>query len=164
MRPRIKIDEDSFVQFKEDYQSEMNSSWSANIKDAVTGRQFGELILPPDDEISLGIFNIVRTKLHQQEHSPGGDGDDIFRLMVNKSEVSSYLMAGSADESTYIEAISSEWGKWELAIFKKISNCIVRGTFKFVGRELVKGDVTTSRWALKKNISLTWNRKNTRLE
>lgn len=123
------------------------------ICDAVTGRRFFGSIELPETDTHLMMAQSVRKAIDQQEYSNQSNGDDLFRLMVNSSELSSYLASSPIDEPTYRQAMESpDKVEWISAIITEIESCLTRETFKFVPRSSVKdrGRFVTSKWVLKK--------------
>lgn len=120
--------------------------------DAVTGRNFGKMNLASTSN-KMDLFHMTRKAINGQEFGLHSNGDEIFRIMVNYSGASSYLVESSLDEPTFSEAIKGpERREWIEAINQEIEGCLSRGTFKFVPRTAVKdrGRLVASKWVLKK--------------
>ena len=75
------------------------------IYDSVTRRDFGDLETPSGGDLEISVNNMIRKTIQQQQSSLHGDGDEIFRLMVNSSEVAANFTISSSDEPNYRDAL-----------------------------------------------------------
>ncbi|KAI1001277.1 hypothetical protein K3495_g6923 [Podosphaera aphanis] len=77
---------------------------TVDFTDAVTGRNFGDLVTNPTTVFNMPAFSMIRKAINQQNrlHS---DGDEIFRILVNDPDIPPYILTSSADEPTVNEAL-----------------------------------------------------------
>lgn len=124
---------------------------SATFRDPVTGRHF-DTEYNLDGDSNWPIYSCIRKAIEQEQFSLH-NGDSLFQLLVNSSDVSRCLAASSTDEPNFREAVKGpERDEWIKAIFKEIDGCLERETFTFVPKKSSqnRGRLVTSKWVLKK--------------
>ena len=123
------------------------------LHDAITGRIFSHNKDLPTENHKIDAFTKVRKAVDQQIYNASSDGEELFRLALSNQEIQRYLIAVSADEPSFREAIDGpEKTDWVKAMFAEIESCLSRSTFKFVPRSSAnnRGRLVTSKWVMKK--------------
>lgn len=144
-----ELDEDASICKIDD-----NSSRDKNgACDVITGRHILGSLESLETFDSTLLSKVVRKAIESQLHNSESNVDELFRVMVNHSDVPAHFAVNSVDEPTYQEAIKgAEREEWIAAFNVEIDGLLTRGTFEFMPRKVVtdRKRLVTSKWILKK--------------